>query len=260
MRAAVKGAAPHRGARTRALALARARLFPDVSSMPLTNSEMAARLQSTLVDPTTTRDEVTRHVEACGRHGFHAAMIPMCWVPLARSILKGTPVRVATFICIGMGHETAMAKAMLLRECWALGADEVDYQPNMSFFLSGMEDEFAEEARLLARASEGKTLKAMLELGYIADRPSRVRAASLLADAGVPWIKNSSGVGPKSEPATVENITLLREAVGNRAHVKGSGKIRTRQQAEELIAAGAELLGTSAAQQIIGASDRAGAY
>ncbi len=226
----------------------------------MTDHDMASRLQSTLVDPTATRQTVVRHVEACARHEFNAAMIPMYWVPEARRILAGTGVRVATFICIGMGHESIAAKCMLLRECWALGADEVDYQPNMGLFLSGMEEEFAEEGRLLARMADGRPLKAMLELGYIEGKTDRMRAARLLADAGVPWIKNSSGVGEKSEPATVENITLLREAVAGRAYVKGSGKIRTREQAEELIAAGADLLGTSSAARIIGAGTNEGAY
>ncbi len=218
----------------------------------MTDTQMASRLQSTLVDPAATKEQVIRHVEDCARHRFHAAMIPMCWVPEARRILAGTGVRVATFICIGMGHESAAAKCMLLRECWALGADEVDYQPNMSLFLSGMESEFADEGRLLAGMSDGRPLKAMLELGWISGRPARVKAARLLAEAGVPWIKNSSGVGDHSEPATVENMGLLRQAVGDIAHVKGSGKIRTREQAEALIAAGAELLGASAAAAIVG--------
>jgi deoxyribose-phosphate aldolase len=225
----------------------------------MTDSQMASRLQSTLVDPAAPRDRVVWHIEECGRLKFHAAMIPMCWVPEARRILAGSGVRVATFICIGMGHESVAAKCMLLRECWALGADEVDYQPNMSLFLSGMESEFAEEGSQLARMTDGRPLKAMLELGWISGRPSRMRAARLLAEAGVPWIKNSSGVGEKSEPATVENMALLREAVGGMAHVKGSGKIRTREQAEALIAAGAELLGASAAAAIVGSAQPAAA-
>ncbi len=230
----------------------------------MTDAQMASRLQSTLVDPTATKDRVVDHIEECARYKFHAAMIPMCWVPEARHILAGSGVRVATFICIGMGHESVAAKCMLLRECWALGADEVDYQPNMSLFLSGMEAEFAEEGRQLSLMSDGRPIKAMLELGYISGRSARMKAARLLAEAGVPWIKNSSGVGEKSEPATVENIALLKEAVGDIARVKGSGKIRARQQAEALIAAGAELLGASAAAKIVsegkGAGSTEGAY
>lgn len=224
------------------------------------NTELASRLQYTIVDPAATKDQIIRHLEECESHRFQAAMVPMYWVPLARSVLSGTQVRVATFICIGMGNESVPAKAMLLRECWALGADEVDYEPNMSLFLSGMYDEFAEEGRTLVQMTDGRPLKAMLELGYIHDRAPRVKAARLLAEAGVPWIKNSSGVGPGSEPATVDNISLLKEAVGDIAKVKASGKIRTRVQAEELIAAGAALIGTSAGSRILGMSSEAGGY
>jgi deoxyribose-phosphate aldolase len=222
------------------------------------NTTLASRLQYTIVNPAATKEMVIRHVEACVRYGFHAAMIPMYWAPLARAILHGTSVRVATFICIGMGHESVASKCMLLRECWASGADEVDYQPNMSLFLSGMEREFAAEAETLVRMTDGRPLKAMLELGYLREEADKIRAARLLAEAGVPWIKNSSGVGDLSEPATEGNIALLRRAVGDIAHVKASGKIRERIQAEALIAAGAELLGTSAAPAIIDARSSSG--
>lgn len=215
--------------------------------------DIAARLQYTIVNPAATREMIRRHVEECAEYAFNAAMVPMCWVPLAREILSGTGVRVATFICIGMGHESVAAKCAMLRECWALGADEVDYEPNMSLYLSQMHTEFAEEAALLVRMADGRPIKAMLELGYLAARNDRIRAARILAEAGVPWIKNSSGVGERSEPASVENITLLREAVGGIARVKASGKIRDRAASEALIRAGAELLGTSAGPAIAGA-------
>lgn len=226
----------------------------------MTDREIASRLQYTLVSPTATKADMTRHIESCAQFNFNAAMIPMYYVPLARAILAGSGVRVATFICIGMGHESVAAKCMLLRECWALGADEVDYQPNMSLFLSGQDREFAEEARTLVAMCDGRPLKAMLELGYLADRASKLRAARLLAEAGLPWVKNSSGVGEKSEPATVENMTLLKEAVHGLARVKGSGKIRARAQAEALLAAGAELLGTSAGPRIVQGDGAEGAY
>jgi deoxyribose-phosphate aldolase len=214
-------------------------------------SNIASHIQNTLIAPNVTRTEVLGHLQACGEHGFHAAMIPMCWVPLAREVLTGSGVRVATFICIGLGHESVHAKVALTRECWALGADEIDYEPNMSFLASGMHAEFAREAELLVEAAEGRPLKAMLELGYLAERQQRALAVRILCDAGVPWIKNSSGVGPGSEPASVENIRFLKRVVGEDARVKGSGGIRSYRQVVELLGAGAELVGTSAGTAIV---------
>lgn len=218
---------------------------------PLTRSELASYLQYTLVKPNATRQDILDHLKTCAEYQFNAAMIPMCWVPLARDVLDGTPVRVATTIGLGMGHESLHAKIGLIRECLALGADEIDYQPNMGFFLSGMTDEFQAEGAALVAAAAGRPIKAMLELGYIQDEAQQRLAARLLDEAGVPWVKNSSGVGPGSAPATPENIRLLRETVSNRCRVKASGQIRTYEQTLALIEAGAELIGASAAPQIV---------
>lgn len=218
-------------------------------------TQVAGFIQNTLIAPDATRDAVVQHVEVCGRHQFHAAMIPMCWVPLAREVLAGSPVRVATFFSIGMGNESVHAKVALVRECWALGADEIDYEPNMGYFLSGMYEEFRREAARLVEAAEGRPLKAMLELGYVHDAAERRRAVQLLEEAGVPWIKNSSGVGPGSEAASVQNVRFLRDVVRPDTHVKASGGIRTYEQVVELLAAGAELVGTSAGSSIVTGGD-----
>ena len=221
----------------------------------LTREQLATRLQFTLVRPDATRDEIRRHVELSVANACSAAMIPMCWVPLARSIVQGTKVKVATCIGLSMGHESLHAKIALLRECKALGADEVDYEPNMAFFLSGMYDEFRAEGVALVAAAEGMPIKTMLELGYLKTLEQRQLAACLIDEAGVPWIKNSSGVGPGSEAASPENIKLLRDTVSPRCRVKASGKVASYAKVLSLLNAGAELIGTSNAIDILNGTE-----
>jgi len=67
-------------------------------------------LQSTLVRPDCTRAQLIEHIEACAQYQFNAAMIPMAYVPLARDILRGTGVKVATTICFGTGNGVYMPK------------------------------------------------------------------------------------------------------------------------------------------------------
>ena len=220
----------------------------------LSKAELARLIQFTNVRPETTRQEIIKHLETTVEYQFQAAMISMCWVPLAREVLKGTSIRIATCIGLGLGHESLHGKIAMIRECLALGADEVDYEPNVGFFLSGMYDEFKEEGASVVRAAGGMTIKAMLELGYIHAHDQRRLAARLLDEAGVPWVKNSSGWGPGSEAASVENITLLRESVRPPCKVKASGKVNSYEKAVALLNAGAELLGTSAGPQIINRS------
>lgn len=212
---------------------------------------LAAKLQSTLVRPDCTRAQLIEHIEACAHYQFNAAMIPMAYVPLARTILRGTNVKVATTICFGTGNESVYAKIALLRECQALGADEVDYEPHMTLFLSGEYDAFHDESAMLVQAAGDLTLKVMLELGYIDTNEGKIHAAQLLEKAGVPWIKNSSGGGHRPGLATPQDIRLLRQSLRPEIHVKASGGIKTLEQVHELLDAGAELLGTSAAVAIV---------
>lgn len=218
----------------------------------ISREELAARIQYTNISPDLTRGGVIAHLEDCARYRFNAAMIAMCWVPLAREVLAGTGVKVATFFGFGLGSESVAAKVALVRECLSLGADEIDYAPNMGYFLSGMYTEFQREAAELVKAAAGAPVKAMLQLGFIESIGNRRLAARLLDEAGVPWIKNSSGGwAPGATPATPEDIRLLRQSVSTRCKVKASGGIHSYDGAIALLQAGAELLGTSSGPQII---------
>jgi len=215
--------------------------------------KLTAAIQSTLINPDVTRDEVIRHVELCAQYRFNAAMVAMCWVPLTKEILKGTTVRTATFIEFAMGNASVEGKCALIKECRCLGADEVDYAPNMGYFLSKMYVEFQEEARELVNAAEGMPIKAMLQMGMIQELNEKRRAIQLLEEARVDWIKNSSGGwAPGATPATVEDIRFIKQSLKGYSRIKASGGINNRETALALLEAGAELLGTSHGIEIVG--------
>ena len=217
----------------------------------LNNADLAKLIQFTQTSPNVTRAEMVGHAERCLRYGFDAAMVPMCWVPLVKQVLRGSPVKVATFFGFGMGYESQFAKVAMMRECIALGADEVDYEPNMSWFMSGMYDEFRQEAMVLKDAAQGMPIKPMLEFGMLATEAEKVRIATLIDEAGLPWIKNSSGGGPFGIAATPEDIAILFRTVGPGCKVKASGKVNSFEKMVSLFDAGAVLVGTSSAIQIL---------
>jgi len=227
----------------------------------LNNSELAKHIQFTITSPNVKRSEIVTHAELCIEHGFNAAMIPMCWIPLVKEILRGSSVKIATFFGFGMGYESLYAKVAMMRECVALGADEVDYEPNMSWFISGMYDEFRQEAILLKDAAQGMPIKPMLEFGMLKTEAEKIQIAKLIDEAGLPWIKNSSGGGPFGIAATPEDIALLFRTVGPGCKVKASGKINSFEKMVSLFDAGAVLVGTSSALQILNRSQGgAGSY
>ncbi len=223
-----------------------------MNSLQLSKSQLSSYIQSTQIAPGLTRDELIAHVQECIRFHFNAAMIAPCWVPLAKEMLAGTGVKTATFIDFGMGNLDVHGKALLIDQCRRLGADEVDYAPNMGYLLSGMHTEFQAEAVELVKAAQGMPLKAMLQLGMIQSVEEKKQAILLLEEAGVAWLKNSSGGWPPgATPATVEDVRLIKSTLKGQSRVKASGGINDTQTALNLIAAGAELLGTSHGASVI---------
>ncbi len=218
----------------------------------LSKSELAKLIQYTNVRPQSTRDEIAAHVETCGEYGFDATMVQMCWVPMAKEILRGTDTMVATCIGLPMGGESLHGKIALIRECIALGADTIDYEPNMGYYRSGMYDEFREEGAALVRAADGLEVKAMLEFGFLYSEEEKRHAVQLLTEGNVHWIKNSSGWGEGGIPATPEDMALIRSVTeGTNSRVKASGKVNSYERAVELLNAGAELIGSSTGNVII---------
>jgi deoxyribose-phosphate aldolase len=215
--------------------------------------ELRGRIQYTNVRAETTREEIREHCEIAARHCFQAVMVQPCWVLMARDILRGSGVRIATAVAYPMGGETAVMKVALVREVVRLGADEVDFQPNIGYLRSGLWNEFTNEIRMVVEAAGGLPAKAMCEFGFLDER-QRILCLTLAEDAGVAYVKNSSGVGPGGSPATPEDVRFMKAHLHGQARVKASGGIRTRAQALALFEAGADLIGTSAGPAILGVS------
>jgi len=112
-----------------------------------------------------------------------------------------------------------------------------------------MDEALAAEMELLVEASGDAVCKAMLELGALDDDEAE-RILSLAVEAGFDYVKTSSGWG-EGGAATVEWVRFLREHVPAEVGVKASGGIRTAAEADALLSAGADLLGSSSGVAIL---------
>lgn len=216
-------------------------------------AQVAKAIQYTNVNPDLTRDGVLAHLEQCAQYGFDAAMIGPCWVGLAREVLAGTGVRVATTLNFPMANDTLPMKLAALRELAAAGADEFDFPPNPGYLLGGMEAEYRHEMEEIAKAAhtEGLVLKSMLEFGFLPTDELKATAARAAYEAGIDWVKQSSGWGKGGYEATTHDIEILAANIQAPCRVKVSGKVNTREKMETLFAAGAELVGTSSGPAIV---------
>lgn len=211
-------------------------------------TELAARIQHTNVRPEATRADVERLLAECLEHGFHGAMVNPIWVPLAASALAGSPVRVCTALDFPMGGGTSASVAAQAAEARRLGADEIDVMTKVGWLRSGLHREYRAHLAAVVEAAEGAPVKAMLEAALLTSE-ELARAVDLAAEAGVAYVKNSSGFG--GGDATPELIRELARLSAGRLGVKASGGIRSREDASALVEAGAELLGSSAGVAIV---------
>jgi deoxyribose-phosphate aldolase len=211
-------------------------------------SELASRIQSTIISNTLTYARWEQHIAECLQYHFQAAMVPPAWVKKTAERLRGTGIKTASFVDFPYGTMTSAGKAYETAQLIEYGAEEVDMMPNVGFLLSGMEQEYADDIRGVVKVAGKVPVKIMLELPLL-NIQQRERAVALSVDAGVAYLKNASGgaVGV----ATPEQIAFLRRLAPPQVRVKASGGIKTAQQVRDLVAAGADVVGTSAGAQIM---------
>lgn len=213
--------------------------------------QLAQKIQNVLVRPDATRGEIVAFCQRSRELGFHAVVVLPCWVSLAKELVSGSCTRVSAGIGFPMGGDAPLVKVVAIRDALAAGADEFDVMPNIGWLKSGDHERFRQEIALMVEAAEGRPVKVMLEFGCLSEEEKRV-AARLAEEGGASWVKNSSGWGAGG-PAREEDIRLLRATVSPRVGVKASGGIRTREDVLRFLAAGADLIGTSAGFAILGA-------
>lgn len=215
--------------------------------------QVAKAIQFTNVSPDLTKEGVILHLETCMEFQFDAAMIAPCWVSLAKEVLKGSGVRVATTVNFPQANDTTAMKVAVVRELAKEGADEFDFPPNPGFLLGGMDALYLNELKQVTLVAHdlGMKVKAMLEFGFITEEAMKINATRYAHEAGIDWVKQSSGWGKGGCAATVEDVRLLKANITAPCRVKVSGKVNTLEKMKAMFEAGAELVGTSSGPEIV---------
>ncbi len=218
------------------------------SQKDLEMQRLSIRIQHTLISNVLTEALWGCHIAECLKYKFHAAMLPGAWVKKTAERLRGTGIRTASFIDFPYGTMTSAGKADEARHLVDAGAEEIDLMPNVGFLLSGMEKQYSDDIRGVVEAAGNVPVKIMLELPLL-NEAQRRRAVEISIEAGVAYLKNASGgaVGM----ATPEDMRFLRRLAPPNVRVKASGGIKTAQQVRDLLAAGADLVGTSSGVRIM---------
>jgi deoxyribose-phosphate aldolase len=218
----------------------------------MTPSELAKRIDHTLLRADATSSQIGTLCREAIDHGFATVCVAPSWVELVARLLSTTPaVRVATVVGFPHGDTLSQVKSFEARCVLEAGAHEVDMVMAVGALRSGDRRHVLSDIRgvvLAARRFEGALVKVILETGLLDDAQKRI-ACELALEAGADFVKTSTGFGPAG--ATVLDVALFREVVGDRMQIKAAGGIRDLATARAMLAAGADRIGASASVRIL---------
>jgi deoxyribose-phosphate aldolase len=214
---------------------------------------IAALIDHTILKADATRAEVLKVCREAREYNFASVCVNSYWVPLVRSELAGSPVKVCTVVGFPLGAASTAAKTAEAATAVHDGAQEVDMVINVGALRSGDQDAVRNDIEEVVRVSHkgGAIVKVILETALLDDNQKAV-ACMLSKAAGADFVKTSTGFGPSG--ATAHDIALMREVVGSGMGVKASGGIRTLQDLQAMTAAGATRIGASASVKIVEAT------
>jgi deoxyribose-phosphate aldolase len=182
-------------------------------------------------------------------------------VLLASELLRGSPVAVCTVLGFPLGATATPVKALEAEQAIRDGASELDMVLNIGWLRSKRYDAVEADVRAVvevARKAPRRVLtKVILETALL-DDPEKIVACVLAQNAGADFVKTSTGFSKGG--ATAADVALMRRVVGARMGVKASGGVRSRQDAEAMIAHGATRIGASASVEIVKGLTGSGSY
>nr|WP_039809803.1 deoxyribose-phosphate aldolase [Jeotgalibacillus malaysiensis] len=212
-------------------------------------SNIAKMIDHTLLKPEATKEQITNLCEEAAEHGFMSVCVNPYWVKLSSELLQTTDVKVCTVIGFPLGASATETKAFETKQAIEDGATEVDMVINIGALKSGDFDTVKQDIQAVTAAAKGKALtKVIIETSLLTEE-EKVKACELAVEAGTDYVKTSTGFSGGG--ATPEDIALMRKTVGPDLGVKASGGVRSAEDAQAMIDAGATRLGASAGIKII---------
>ena len=218
----------------------------------ISDKELAGCIDHTLLDAAATKERVEQLCDEAKSYGFHTVCVNPRWLALAAERLHNTKVKVGGVVSLPLGGDTTKIKVAQAKEAIFAGADEVDMVADLAAIIAGdtkyLQAQLAAVLKICRSMRPAVVLKVIIESAAL-NNEQKIFACQAAERCGVDFIKTSTGMNPAGG-ATVEDIKLMKETAP-KCRIKAAGGIKTAKQALEMLAAGAERIGTSASVQII---------
>ncbi len=205
-------------------------------------------IDHTLLKPESTRQQIDQIIDEAKEYNFKSICVNPTHVKYAAERLNDSDVLVCTVIGFPLGATTTATKIFETEDAIKNGATELDVVINIGALKDGRFEDVQKDIEGVVGAANGKTVKVIIETVLLSDE-EKVKASELAKAAGADFVKTSTGFAGGG--ATPEDVKLMKDTVGDELEVKASGGVRSLEDFNKMIDAGATRIGASAGVQII---------
>lgn len=206
-------------------------------------------IDHTLLKADATSTQIKQLCQEAKDYDFKSVCVNPAFVPQATELLKGSDVEVCTVIGFPLGANTTATKVFEAKDAIANGATEVDMVINISQAKDGQWEAVEEEIKQIAEAVKGKAvLKVIVETALLTDEEIK-NATEATVNAGADFVKTSTGFSTRG--ASLNDVQIMNTVTQGRIGIKASGGVSNRQDALNMVEAGATRIGASKGIQIV---------
>jgi deoxyribose-phosphate aldolase len=209
---------------------------------------IAGMIDHTLLNPGASNAEIKALCDEAAGHGFFSVCVHPSFVSLCSRLLSAQDVKISTVIGFPLGANTSGVKQYEALDAVFNGADELDIVINTGLVKSGNWEAVEREISDIITISPGVVHKIIIETCNLTNDEKRKVALTVLK-TGAEFIKTSTGFGASG--AAVQDVEFIRSVTDGKIGIKAAGGIRTYQQVQAFINAGATRIGTSSGRAII---------
>lgn len=211
--------------------------------------DYAKMIDHTLLKTDAQKKDLDKLLLEAKKYNFMSVCVSPIWVKYAAEQLKDKNVKVCTVIGFPQGATPTEVKVFETKNAIENGATEVDMVIPVGVLKDKDYIAVENDIRAVVEAAKSKALtKVIIETCLLTDE-EKIMACKLSKSAGADFVKTSTGFSTAG--ATVKDIRLMRETVGEQMGVKASGGVRSREDADAMIKAGATRIGTSNGVKIV---------
>ena len=208
--------------------------------------DILSHVDHTLLKAAASWEEIRKLCDEAVKYQTASVCVPSSYV---KKIRENYPrLTICTVVGFPLGNGNSESKVEETIHALDDGANEIDMVINIGAVKNKNYDLVTEEIAVLKEIMEDKILKVIVETCYLTEE-EKIRLCECVTKGGADYIKTSTGFG--TEGASLSDIALFRKHIGKNVKIKAAGGIRTKEDMEAFLTAGADRIGASGAIRVL---------